>query len=190
MGRLSASLLALAVAAAVALGLSACGSGGADLLPGKTAGEINSNLDKVQELVGEGECVGAENAAQEVSAEIDALGGVDKKLKQALREGATRLKEVVESCQEASSEETEPALETAVESEAEPEKQKPVKPEKPKPKQEVEEPEEAETTPTLPPQAKGKAKGHENPEEEAASPVEGGGTPSGGVGPSAAVEGE
>jgi len=191
MGRLSAPLLAFALAATVALGLSACGGSDADLLPGDTASEITANLDQVRDLVGEGECVGAADAAQEVSAEIAALGGVDKKLKQALQEGATRLNEVVANCEEAPEEETEPAVESAIEPEAEePKKEKPEKPEKAKPDKESEEtPEETETE-TLPPQAEGKAKGHE-PEETKAPPTEtGGGTAAGGVGPGAAVESE
>ena len=96
MGRLSASLLALALGAFAALGLVACGGGDdADLLPGSTAGEITSNLDHVKELATEGDCGGAAEAAQAVSVQIEELGGVDEKLKQALREGATRLNEVV-----------------------------------------------------------------------------------------------
>jgi hypothetical protein len=116
MARLSASLLALALGAVAALGLVACGSGGgADLLPGGTASEINSNLDRVQELVDEEECSGAEEAAQEVSAQIEALDGVDEQLKQALREGATRLTLLVEECEETTVEETVPAIEPAEE---------------------------------------------------------------------------
>jgi outer membrane biosynthesis protein TonB len=190
MGRLSAPLLACILAAAMALGLSACGGSDADLLPGDTASEITANLDQVRDLVGEGECVGAADAAQEVSAQVNALGGVDKKLKQALQEGATRLNEVVASCEEAPEEETEPAVETAIEpeDEEEPKKEKAEKPEKTKPEKGAEEePEETETE-ALPPQAEGKAKGHEK-QEEAVPPAEtGGGTPAGGVGPGAAVE--
>jgi TolA-binding protein len=189
--RLSATFLALVLGASAALGLVACGEGGADLLPGSTASEINANLDKVRELVDEQECVGAEAAAQEVSSEVDALGGVDEQLKQALHEGATRLNEVVASCEEATvEEETEPAIEPAEELE-EVEKEKPDKPAKAK-KEAEGEAEETETTPTLPPQAEGKAKGHETPEEEV-PPVEtgsGGGTPAGGVGPGEAAGGE
>ncbi len=192
MGRLSATMLALALAASAALGLVACGGGGADLLPGSTAGEINSNLDQVEQLAAEGDCVGAQDAAQAVSDQIEALGGVDAKLKQALREGATRLNEVVAGCEE-SEEESEPAIENAIEPEEGEEREKPGKPAKLKPKPEPEGEEAAEetkTTPALPPQAEGKAKGHEK-QEEAAAPVEtGGGTPSGGVGPGAPVEGE
>ena len=116
MGRLSAPLPALALAAVAALGLSACGSGGkADLLPGGTAGEITANLDQVKALATAGDCVGAEDAAQAVSSQIEELNGVDKKLKQALREGATRLNEVVAGCEEAETEETVPAVEPAEE---------------------------------------------------------------------------
>jgi hypothetical protein len=185
--RLSASFLALALGACAALGLSACGGGEADLLPGGTASEITANLDRVRALVEEGECVGAEAAAQEVSSEVDALGGVDAQLKQALREGATRLNEVVASCEEAPvEEETEPAIEPAEELE-EVEKEKPEKQ-----KKEAEgEAEETETAPTLPPQAEGKAKGHEAQEEEVppAETGSGGGTPAGGVGPGEAAAG-
>jgi outer membrane biosynthesis protein TonB len=179
MARLSASLLALALGAVAALGLVACGSGGgADLLPGSTASEINSNLDRVQELVDEEECGGAEEAAQEVSAQVEALDGVDEQLKQALREGSTRLTVLVEECEETTVEETAPAIEPAEELE-EPEKEvKPDKPEKPK----KEAPEATATIPELPPQAKGEAKGHEQSEEEAPAESDGG-TSSGGVAP-------
>lgn len=185
MGRLRPTLLALALAALAALGLAACGSGGADLLPGKTASEINSNLDQVEQRASEGDCVGAEDAAQAVSVQIEELGGVDEKLKQALREGASRLNEVVASCVETPSEETLPAIEPAEELEEEEKKKKPEKPKKAKPEKKEEEPveEEAPANPSLPPQANGEAKGHE---KEEVPPVEtGGGTPSGGVGPGA-----
>jgi outer membrane biosynthesis protein TonB len=179
MGRLSASLLALSLAAVAALGLVACGSSGkADLLPGNTANEITANLDQVKSLATEGDCVGAEDAAQAVSTQIEALGGVDKKLKLALQEGAIRLNEVVASCEEApEEEETSPAVDEAEESpEVVEKKQKPEKP-----KKEVDAAPE-ETTPALPPQAKGEAKGHKEDEAEV-PPAESGGTPSGGVGP-------
>jgi outer membrane biosynthesis protein TonB len=186
MGRLSASLLALALGTFAALGAVACGGGdGADLLPGSTASEINSNLDQVQELVGEGECIGAADAAKEVSAQVEALEGVDKKLKDALGEGAARLNEVVAGCEEAVAEETAPAIEEAEEAEepeAEEKKEKPEKPEKPK--KDAEESPEETTTPALPPQAEGEAKGHEKGSEETPPTETGsGGTPAGGVGP-------
>lgn len=190
MSRSRASILAIVLGALAALGLVACGSGdSADLLPGSTASEITANLDQVKELATEGDCIGAESAAQAVSTQIEALGGVDKKLKQALREGATRLNEVVAGCEEAPEEETSPAIEEAIEPEAE-EREKPAKAEKPEKsaKEEgKEEPAEETTEPTLPPQAEGKAKGHE--EQEEAPPVEtGGGTSAGGVGPGTPAE--
>ncbi len=193
MGRLSAPLLALALAAA-ALGLAACGSGGdADLLPGSTAGEITANLDQVKELATAGDCVGASDAAEAVSVQIDELGGVDAKLKEALREGATRLNEVVATCEEAEVEEEEPSISPAEEPEEEEAKVKPEKPAKPEKPEKPEAEETTEETPeekTLPPQAEGKAKGHEK-QEETPAPVEtGGGTPAGGVEPSTPVEGE
>ena len=191
MGRLTAPLLAFSVAALLAAALSACGGSDAELLPGRTASEIESNLDEVARLAGEGECVGAADAAQQVSADIDSLGGVDAKLKQALREGASRLNEVVANCEEEEPEEVEAfepeeeQLEPAEEAEK-PKKEKPKKAEKPeKGESETEQPEE-ETNPELPPQSNGKGKGLENGQ----GPPESSGGPSGGVGPSTAVEGE
>jgi outer membrane biosynthesis protein TonB len=184
MGRLNASILAFALGACAALGLLACGGGeSAKLLPGSTASEITANLDQVKELATVGDCLGAEETAQAVSVQIEELGGVDPKLKQALREGAARLNEVVASCEEATTEEELPAIDEAEEPEEE-EKEKPEKPKKPKKDEETEEPTE-ETT--LPPQAEGKAKGHEKPEEEA-PPVEAGVGSSGGVGPGEPAE--
>jgi hypothetical protein len=181
-GRLSASILAIALGALAALGLVACGGGDdPELLPGSTASEITANLDQVKELATEGDCVGAEAAAQSVSTQIEELSGVDPKLKQALREGATRLNEVVASCEEAPEEEVSPAIEEAIEPEEEG---------KEKPEQDEEaENEPEETTPNLPSEAEGKAKGHEKQEE--AAPVEsGGGTSAGGIGPATPAESE
>jgi outer membrane biosynthesis protein TonB len=183
-GRLSASILAIALGAVAALGLVACGSGDSpELLPGSTASEITSNLDQVKELATAGDCVGAEDAAQAVSTQIEDLSGVDPKLKQGLRDGASRLNEVVAGCEEApeeTEEETAPAIDEAEEPAAEEKKPKPEKPEKPE--KEAMEPTE-ETSPTLPPQSEGKAKGPEKQEEEAPPVETGGGTSAGGVGP-------
>jgi hypothetical protein len=186
MGRLSASILILALAACAALGLVACGGGGGDdLLPGETASEINSNIDAVERLVGEGDCVGAEDASATISGQVESLTGVDAKLKDALSEGAARLNEVVAECEEEPAEETvetiEPEETEGVEDEEKPKKDKEEKPEK-----DAEEAEEDGEGPTLPPQSKGKGeeKGGGPPEEEESE------TPSGGVSPGAAVEGE
>jgi hypothetical protein len=186
-GRLSASLVAFALLATAALALSACGGGGEDakLLPGTTASQINSNLDQVRSLVSEEDCIGAENAAASVSEEIDALEGVDAKLKQALREGAERLSVVVGECEETAAlegEESE-ALETAEEAERE-EEQEPKGNRQPKhkPEKEVEEgvPNENEEGPTLPPSSNGKGEEQGNGE---GPPAEPGGAGSGGIGP-------
>lgn len=200
MARVSAFLLALALGAASAMALASCGGGSnADLLPGTTANQINSNLDEVQKLVNEGDCIGAEDAVAEVTAEVEGVTGVDRKLKAALKEGATQLSQVVTECEETTSEETEPTLESDVEAEelereeqeaeekAEKAKEKAEKHAK-EPKEETAEEAEGEEGGNLPPQSngKGEAKGHETEapppgqvEEEA---------PSGGVGPGVGVE--
>jgi len=183
---LSASVLLIIVAMAAAVGLASCGSGGeADLLPGGTASEINSNLDKVRELTAEGECIGAEEAVQEVSTQVDNLGGVDEELKLALREGTERLAEVVSECEE--TEETAPAIETAEEPAPD---EKPEKEKKPKPPKEPVEPPETTTSPELPPQANGEGKGLEKGEGPPAETPGGASPPSGGVSPGTPAEGE
>lgn len=185
-GRLSASLLILALTAALAGGLSACGSS-SNLLPGTTASEINSNLDEVRQLVSEDDCAGATEAASSVTTQVEELGGVDTELKEALSEGAARLNEVVAGCAEASEDEASEALEAEAEEEeldlqeAEEEKVK-------KPKKEPAETAEPPTKET-PAEPKGEAKGQEEgkgPSEEAPSETESE-APSGGVGPGAPV---
>lgn len=180
---MSAYPLVLILAATATVGLVACGdSGGADLLPGETANEINSNLDAVERLVAEGDCIGAEDAAAAVTGQVEALTGVDAKLKQALSEGATRLNEVIAECEEATSEDTVETIEPAEEPEENEAREKPEKPDKEKKEKEpVQEPEESDEGPTLPPQSNGKGeeKGNGPPVEPEA--------PSGGVGPGAAV---
>ncbi|MGA8744351.1 MAG: hypothetical protein WB507_00610 [Solirubrobacterales bacterium] len=165
----------MGVLAAVAL--ASCGAeSSAKLLPGNTAGEITKNLDEVKQLAQSGECVGAESAAQQVASQIDALGGVDQSLKQALREGAARLNEVVSRCGEESTEssvETETTTEgTAAKpakKEEKPKKQK-TAPSEPPPK-----PTPTTSTPTT----------TTTPTTPTTTTPEGGGTapPSGGVGP-------
>jgi hypothetical protein len=191
MGRLTASLSLLALAA-VALG--ACGSSGsADLLPGTTASQITANLDEVERQVGEGECIGAENSAAEIGTQVEELSGVDARLKQALAEGVSRLTETVTAeCEEEPEEEaeittSEPAEEEE-ESEAKPKHEKAEKPEKPEKDQGGEEPEEAPESegPTLPPPSNGK--GEENGQGN--GPPTETGPPSGGVGPGTPAEEE
>jgi len=110
MPQLRAPLLALALGAAAAMALASCGGSDADLLPGDTAREITANLDAVEDLANSGDCAGAQSAAQQVRDQIEALGGVDRQLKQALRDGADRLNEVVENCVETTTEAISPAV--------------------------------------------------------------------------------
>jgi hypothetical protein len=190
MGRLSAVLLALLLGGVSALALTSCGSGSnADLLPGTTASQIESNLDQVKRLTAEGECIGAENAVDEVAAEVEGLREVDLKLKAALQEGTAKLSEVVSECEE-TSEETEPSLEPDVGAE-EPDEKKPKK-EKPEkkakePAESKEEATETEEGPELPPQSNGK--GEEKGKGGPPAPPETEETaPSGGVGPGVEAE--
>jgi hypothetical protein len=195
------SLLLLALGAAAALGLTACGEEDAKLLPGQTAREITANLDTVQQLSDEGDCLGAESAAAQVGEQIEALEGVDAKLKQALEGGANRLEEVIAGCDEEveslipTNEEEAPS--PAEEKEAEQREKEEAQAEKEAEKEEKaqqKEEEETEGGPSLPPQANGEAKGHEKEPGPPSGDEEdegGGGEPSGGVSPgSPAGEGD
>lgn len=187
------AILLFVFAAAATLGLAACGGGdGADLLPGSTAREIRANLEDVRGLADEGECVGARDAALEVSDQVEALGGVDPRLKQALQEGAERLNEVLIDCEETTTEEdleAEPSVSDEafeVEEEGEDRSQHHAKPGKKQPPGHEEEPEkDVETTP------KPETTTEETPNSAGeTSPPSDGGTPSGGVSPSIPAEGE
>ena len=193
MVRLSALFLVFLLGAASAVALASCGSGdGADLLPGTTADQIESNLNEVEELADEGDCIGAESAVAEVAASVEELQGVDRRLKAALTEGTAKLSEVVGRCEEETTEEeTEPSIESDVGAEEVEDDEKPKK-EKPKddeePSESQEEPTEDEG-PELPPQSNGK--GEEKGGGESAPPAEPPAEetpPSGGVGPSVGVE--
>lgn len=185
MPRLPLLLLTIGFTATAALTLVACGGEDAKLLPGETAREITANLDTVQQLSEEGDCLGAESAAQQVGEQIEALQGVDAKLKRALEEGAARLEEVISTCEESTTEGIAPAVPSEPEEDEEKApKEKPAKEAKPK-----EEEVAPEGSPSLPPQAKGEGKGLEKehgppPVEEEAEEE----SSSGGVGPGAAVE--
>jgi hypothetical protein len=200
MGRFSALMLALILGSAGAVALASCGGGSdAKLLPGTTANEIESNLDQVKELTASGDCVGAEDAVAEVSAEVEELGNVATKLKVALQEGTTKLSEVVSRCEEEAVEgEAEPSRERDVEAEEleqeelEAEEKDEEKAEKLQEKEEKESEVSENEEGNLPPQAegKGKAKGHEEvapppAPEPAPAPEE---AESGGVSPGVGVE--
>lgn len=216
-GRFRAASLLLA-ALAVGLLLSACGGGGnGELLPGATADQITSNLDQVRESFESGDCEKAEDTVAQVSTEVDDLNKVDVELKNALKNGAAKLSEVVSSCGVAE-EEAEAAKAEAAEEEAE-EEQEQIEVEEAevseeeafaeeqkeeereeKAKEKAEKEAEQPKPPTggeesTPPN--GKAKGQEeetvappNEElEEVTPPGQGGPGAGGGIGPGASVEG-
>lgn len=197
MGRLSASMIVLALATTGVLGLAGCGEEDAELLRGSTAAEINSNLDRVEELADEGECAGAAAAAEEVTAQVEALQGVDRRLQRALSEGAARLNEVVAECEEETTEEVEPVIEPEEgESETTEEDERPNRRKSEGDRQQGNGEGEGEGNPdqpsqSLPPQAEGEAKGHEKGDSEAPPAETGGGeSPSGGISPGAPAGGE
>jgi len=201
MGRFSALMLALILGGAGTVALASCGGGSdAKLLPGTTANQIESNLDQVQTLVESGDCVGAEDAVAEVSAEVEEVN-VASKLKGALQEGTAKLSEVVSRCEEEVGEEEETEPSAAADVEAEELEQKQLEAEEKANKaqekaEKQEQKEEEKTTPeeeeegekALPPQAEGKAKGHEEetPPPAAEPPSEE--SESGGVSPGVGVE--
>jgi hypothetical protein len=193
MARLSALLLAFLLGATGAVALASCGSSeDADLLPGTTADQIESNLNEVEELTAAGDCIGAEGAVAEVAAQVEELEDVDLKLKAALEEGTAKLSEVVGRCEEEDEEEAEPAVETDVEPEDVEDEEKPKKGKSDKEDEESSNPEEepdSDEGSELPPQANGKAE--EKGGGESAPPVEPEAEevpPSGGVGPGVGVE--
>jgi hypothetical protein len=193
-------MLTLSLTAATALALAACGGEDAKLLPGETAREITANLDTVQQLSDEGDCLGAESAAQQVGEQIEAVRGVDRRLKQALEDGAARLEEVIAECDEeaeslAPTTAEDEAASADEEKDAEKREKEAEKAEKEEEKEEKEQQKEEEAkpegTPSLPPQANGEGKGAENgrgPPAAEEGPAE---SQSGGVSPSSpAGEGE
>src|SRR5262245_35929808 len=167
------------------LTLASCGGGGdAKLLPGTTAREITENLGRVREYAAEGECVGAADAATEVSAQVEALQDVDPKLKQALQRGAEKLGEAVASCEE----EAEGEEETIEDETTKPERHEP-------PGQEKKAEREREREEQAPEKDEAEAEEEETPgkgppaEKPPAPPGEGGGTPApGGVSPGQPAE--
>jgi hypothetical protein len=196
MTRKARTALAAALAVAAVVALASCGGEDAALLPGETAREITDNLDKVEELSNEGDCAGAESAAQEISEQIEGLQGVDTKLKRALMQGAERLSEVIDECEETAVEAAPPSVpqeaeEPAEEKESKQREKEQKAEEKAREKEEkAQEKEEAEEAtgegPELPPQAEGEAKGHE---KEGGPPPAGEAVgPSGGVGAGSPAE--
>ncbi len=189
MARLSALFLVFCLGAASAVALASCGGGdGADLLPGTTADQIESNLNEVEQLADEEDCIGAESAVAEVAASVEELQGVDRRLKAALEEGTAKLSELVGRCEEEDEEEAEPSIESDVGAEEVEDDEKPKKEKSDKKDEEPAEPEkpaEGDEGPELPSQANGK--GEEKGGEPAEPPAEET-PPSGGVGPGVGVE--
>jgi hypothetical protein len=183
--RLAPPALALALGTAAAFWTVSCGGGeDAKLLPGTTAREITENLDRVKQFASAGDCVGAADAAQEVSNQVEALGGVDAKLKEALQRGAGRLDEVVTTCDEESTEALEPTAEATTTEEVEK-----VPPGQAKKKEKEKEKPPKEEPPHGPPEAT-PPEATPEPPAESVPPSEGGGAgaPSG-VSPNSAVGG-
>jgi hypothetical protein len=178
--RLAVPTIALALGLATAFALASCGGEDAKLLPGSTAAEISENLDTVRQLASEGECVGAADAADQVSAQVEALADVDPKLKLALERGAARLNEVVTTCEEGEieTETVSPEDQTEETGKLPPGQVKKEEKEREKEERALEK-EEEKAEATKPPPAKGSPE-----EEESAPPSEGGGTGApGGVSP-------
>jgi hypothetical protein len=109
-------ILALALGAALAVGLVSCG-GGDDkgLLPGENAQQIVDNLNQVELDAENGDCDSAAEAADEVQAQIEELGSDgNAERRQRLAEGAAQLEQVIStSCVEATA--TIPTVETTTE---------------------------------------------------------------------------
>jgi hypothetical protein len=102
--RLAIPILALALGAALAVGLVSCG--GRDekgLLPGNNAKQILDNLASVEQDAANGDCAGATAGTDEIRSEIDQLGAsVNSQLRQRLSDGVDRLDQAISnSCQEA-----------------------------------------------------------------------------------------
>ncbi len=69
-----------------------CGEDRSNLLPGDTVAEINSNLDQVNELYANDDCIGAISTADEIKTQVLGLGPkVDEKLKKNLDDGINEL---------------------------------------------------------------------------------------------------
>lgn len=197
MARPIASLLALVLAAALGLGATSCGGEDAELLPGETAREITANLDAVEQLADEGDCEGAENAAAQVSEQVDALQEVDPRLERALREGAARLEEVVSECEEPSVEAVPPpARPDGEEAEEQPERERERGRERGRDGNERRHGEDGDGDGNEgegpPPHARGEGEGEGRGEEGGREPESGGEDgaegPSGGLSPASAVD--
>lgn len=89
--RIRAAIVGVLILPGVLL-LAGCAEDRSHLLPGTTVEEISTNLDLVRDLADQDDCLGAIDAAQQVTRQIESLGtAVDARLRRSLREGASRL---------------------------------------------------------------------------------------------------
>lgn len=178
MPRLIAPILAFALGLGAAFAIVSCGGSDKGLLPGDKAEQISANLEAVQDQANAGDCASAQDAAAQVSDQVEALGPeVGSRLREALSEGAAQLESVATDCTETTEAETvpdEPLTDTEpTTEETDTEGEEPTEPPPTEP---------ADTTPTEPPP--------EEPPPTATPPPppdDGGG--SGGIGPGATLEG-
>jgi hypothetical protein len=109
------------------LALAGCGEDRDDLLGSGTAASLNRDIDRINELVAEGNCLEALKLAEEVRLEVEGLGeGTNTEVRGSLLDGVTKLAVAVQrECEPSGTGETaEPVEETD-----QPEEQAPVAPE-------------------------------------------------------------
>lgn len=88
--------------------LTGCGEDRSNLVPDAAAKQIDSDLERVKQLVKDGDCFEALDVAEGVRDEVEALGSdVDETLRLNLLDGVTRLQiKVQDNCEEADGEPT------------------------------------------------------------------------------------
>ena len=103
--RLISSLLVLVLGVAAGAGLAACGDEESDarLLPAKNANEIERNLDDVEDLIADCNLTGAEDAVDDVEAQVAKVADrIDPELHANLLQGTELLRDEIaaENCDE------------------------------------------------------------------------------------------
>jgi len=109
------------------LALAGCEGSRDNLLEGDTAASLNRDIDRINELVAEGDCLEALKLAEQARLQVEGLGDeIDPDLRRVLLEGVTELAVAIQrDCEPSSTgETTEPIEETG-----QPEEQAPVAPE-------------------------------------------------------------
>jgi hypothetical protein len=135
-GRRRRTLCATAALALASLVLSSCGQDSNASLSGRRASDLRTSLDQIEDRVAKGDCTGASKDAGEFRQKVDSLPSrVDRDLRDALRDSATRLESLVSDQCKPAAEET-PAETPPVPDENPPDQQdeskKDKKPKKPK----------------------------------------------------------